>query len=204
MESFFSYLRSAPGEESIHAERVFLRPPKVADYEAWAELRAASREFLQPWEPTWPEDDLTLAAYRRRLRGYWRDMRSGLALPLFLFHADTHELLGGITLSGIRRGIAQAASMGYWIGARHARKGYMTEAVRAVVLHAFRGMRLHRVEAACIPENEPSRRLLLRCGFTQEGYARKYLRINGQWRDHLLFAILREDVLPGSGPGEDA
>ena len=104
--------------------------------------------------------------------------------------------MGGVTLSNVRRGVAQAASVGYWIGERFARQGYMTEAVLAVVEFAFEELGLHRVEAACLPENDASRSLLLKVGFRQEGYARQYLRINGKWQDHLLFEMLRDDPRP--------
>ena len=191
MTSLLSYLR-AGHEKALEGERVLLRPPLVADFDQWAALRAESRDFLQPWEPLWMADELTMPAYRRRLRGYWRDSRAGVALPLFIISRDSHELLGGINMSNIRRGIAQTASIGYWIGQRHARRGYMTDAVTTLVRHAFTEMKLNRVEAACIPENTASKHLLERCGFTREGYARRYLRINGRWRDHLLFAIVRE------------
>ncbi len=194
MTELLAYFRKTPDGEILLGERIFLRAPRVADHENWARLRRESEDFLRPWEPLWLEDELSMAAYRRRLRGYWREMRAGAALPLFIFARDSHELLGGLNLSNIRRGIAQAASLGYWIGKRHARQGYMTEAVRLVTRHAFSELKLHRVEAACIPDNEPSRRLLERCGFIREGLAREYLRINGRWRDHLLYALVREEV----------
>ena len=194
MGDFLAYLRSGPPEQAVRGERIFLRPPQVADFEEWAALRDESRDFLQPWEPVWPEDELTLPAWRRRLRAYWREMREGVAYPFLIFDISRHILVGGITLSNVRRGIAQTGTLGYWIGARHARRGYMTEAVRVLVRHAFEELGLHRVEAACIPANVASRRLLEKCGFRREGYARRYLRINGEWRDHLLFAILAEDL----------
>jgi len=98
-----------------------------------------------------------------------------------------------LTLASIRRGVAQAGSIGYWMGAPYVRYGHMTAAVRAVLPFAFGTLRLHRVEAACIPTNTPSIRLLERCGFSREGYARQYLCINGIWQDHLLFARLKDD-----------
>ena len=202
MADFLSYLRQpAVQGPGLKGARIFLRPPQLADFEQWAALRAESRDFLQPWEPTWPPDDLTPAAWRRRLRSYWRELREGTALPLLIFDRHTQVLLGGLTLSNIRRGNAQAGTLGYWIGARHARRGYMTEAVRLLLGHAFGELSLHRVEAACLPENEPSRRLLEKCGFRREGYARRYLRINGEWRDHLLYAILAEDWQTAGGDG---
>jgi [ribosomal protein S5]-alanine N-acetyltransferase len=102
-------------------------------------------------------------------------------------------LTGGIGLSNVRRGVAETASLGYWIGEPYARQRYMSAALPLVLDFAFDRLRLHRVEAACLPTNVPSRALLLRTGFQQEGYARNYLLIDGKWQDHLLFAILRED-----------
>lgn len=172
---------------------VVLRAPQMSDYTDWAALREASRDFLTPWEPTWPADDLTRAAFRRRIRRYAEDQRGDLAYPFFIFRADDHRLLGGLTLANIRRGCAQAGSLGYWMGAPHTRRGYMTAAVKAVIPFAFSTLRLHRVEAACIPDNIASVRLLERTGFRREGIAREYLCIDGIWQDHLLFARLNGD-----------
>ncbi len=183
---------------SLAGDGVKLRPPRITDHVAWSELRLRSREFLQPWEPTWPSDDLTKSAFRRRLAAYARDIDLDQAYPLFIFRSSDEGLVGGITLSNVRRGVAQMASVGYWIGQPHARKGHMLAAVKAVAPFAFQRLGLHRLEAACIPENTPSRELLLRAGFRLEGEARAYLKINGVWRDHLLFGMLTGDVLPRS------
>jgi ribosomal-protein-alanine N-acetyltransferase len=172
---------------------VRLRPPRAADYAEWSVLRAASRAFLQPWEPTWPADDLTRAAFRRRLTAYAQDMERGIAYPFLVFRASDNVMVGGITLSNIRRGVAQMGSIGYWVGQSHVRRGHTVAAVNAVVRFGFDRLGLHRVEAACIPTNEGSRRVLAKAGFRQEGMAMSYLRINGVWRDHLLFGL----VAPG-------
>ena len=177
----------------ITGEGVILRGPQMTDYAAWAELREASRAFLTPWEPTWPADDLTRPAFRQRLRRYAEDMRTDQAYPFFLFRAEDSALVGGLALANIRRGCAQAASLGYWMGAPYAGQGYMTAAVSAILPFAFGTLRLHRVEAACIPGNDASIRLLENTGFQREGFARQYLCINGTWQDHLLFARLRDD-----------
>jgi ribosomal-protein-alanine N-acetyltransferase len=179
---------------SLVGEGVRLRPPRITDHGPWSELRMGSREFLQPWEPTWPTDDLTKSAFRRRLAAYARDIDLDQAYPLFIFRAKDDALIGGITLSNVRRGVAQMASVGYWIGQPHARKGHMLAAVRAIAPFAFQKLGLHRLEAACIPENAPSRELLLKAGFRLEGEARAYLKINGVWRDHLLFGMLAGDI----------
>jgi len=170
--------------------RVSLRAPELADYAAWADLRDKSRDFLTPWEPTWPPDDLTREAYRRRLKRYQQDWADGTAYAFFLFARDGGALLGGLTLSNVRRGVAQMATLGYWIGAPFHGQGLMSEAVGLLAAHAFKVLGLHRIEAACVPENEASARVLLKNGFQEEGFARGYLKINGLWRDHRLFAIL--------------
>jgi ribosomal-protein-alanine N-acetyltransferase len=174
----------------LDGEGVYLRPPRAADYAEWRELRAGSRAFLQPWEPIWPEDDLGRAAFRRRLAAYTRDRELGAAYPFFVFRAADDALTGGITLSNVRRGVAQMGSIGYWCGRPFIRQGHTLSAVRAVCDFSFRSLGLHRLEAACIPDNEPSRRLLAKAGFTEEGYARAYLKINGAWRDHVLFGLV--------------
>src|ERR1700755_1041201 len=179
---------SAPGPlPPIAGDGVVLRFPQMTDFPAWAELRERSRKFLTPWEPTWPADDLTRPAFRQRLRRYAEDMRTDQAYPFFLFRTEDDALVGGLALANVRRGVAQAGSLGYWIGAPYIQRGYMTAAVRALIPAAFDVLRLHRVEAACIPTNNASVRLLEKTGFRREGYARSYLCINGTWQDHLLF-----------------
>jgi ribosomal-protein-alanine N-acetyltransferase len=180
----------------VEGEGVSLRPPRASDYPEWRELRAASRAFLQPWEPTWPADDLSRAAFRRRLIAYARDREAGAAYPFFVFRDIDGALSGGITLSNVRRGVAQMGSVGYWCGKPYARNGHTLAAVRALGEFAFRTLGLHRLEAACIPENAPSRRLLAKAGFSEEGFARAYLKINGVWRDHVLFGL----TTPLKGP----
>ena len=177
----------------VLSERIALHYPLMEDYPAWASLRAQSRAFLTPWEPSWPDDELMKSAFRRRLRLYARAIRAEEAHPFFVIRQGDNRLLGGLTLSNIRRGVTQSATIGYWIGAPYAGNGYMSEAVRAALRFSFGRLRLHRVEAACLPNNAPSRRLLARCGFHEEGHARRYLKINGVWQDHVLFSILEND-----------
>jgi ribosomal-protein-alanine N-acetyltransferase len=173
-------------------ERVYLRAPERMDWEAWASLRGRSRNFLEPWEPSWPADALSRLSFRSRIGRYAEDWRSDQAYNFFIFSQDD-ALVGGIGLSNVRRGVSETASLGYWVGEPFARQGFMTAALPLVLDFSFDRVRLHRVEAACLPTNVPSRALLTRIGFRQEGYARQYLCIAGKWQDHLLFAILRED-----------
>ena len=171
----------------VEGDGITLRPPRAGDYAEWRELRAVSRSFLQPWEPTGPADDLGRGAFRRRLTAYARDREAGAAYPFFVFRQEDGALTGGITLSNVRRGVAQMGSVGYWCGRPYARHGHTLAAVRALNDFAFRTLGLHRLEAACIPDNAPSRHLLGKAGFEEEGFAKAYLKINGVWRDHVLF-----------------
>jgi len=159
-----------------------------------------SRDFLVPWEPTWSEDALTRAAYRRRLARYAEDWSRDQGYSFFLFRRDDDVLLGGITLSNVRRGVSQSCSFGYWVGRSFARQGFMTEAVYGACCFAFDRLRLHRVEAATLPHNVASQGVLRKCGFREEGVARRYLKINGQWQDHRLFALLRDEFDPALPP----
>lgn len=180
----------------VTTARLELRAPVMSDFDQWAILREESREFLTPWEPLWPADDLTRNAFRYRLRRYAREAREDTGYTLFLFSRGEGVLLGGLSLTNVRRGVTQSCALGYWMGRRHAGRGLMTEAVRGTIVHVFETLRLHRIEAACLPSNEASKAVLRRCGFSAEGLARQYLRINGQWQDHLLFAMLMTDPRP--------
>jgi ribosomal-protein-alanine N-acetyltransferase len=178
---------------AISGAGIMLRVPQSGDYTEWAALREISRTFLVPWEPVWPADDLTRGAFRRRLRRYAEDLRADLAYSFLIFRNGDGAMVGGVTLANMRRGVAQAGSVGYWVGAPFARQGYMTAAMRALIPFCFGTLRLHRVEAACIPSNAASIALLEKTGFQREGYARSYLCINGKWQDHLLYARLKDD-----------
>ncbi len=172
----------------LSGKRVVLRPPVMEDFQAWASLREASREFLEPWEPQWGDAEFSKRNFRLRLRAYRSWAESEQALSLFIVEAATGKLLGGITLGNIRRGVQQSGTLGYWIGEPHKRQGYMKEAVSLLVDHCFTGLHLHRVEAACLPRNMASRALLKSCGFAEEGLARSYIKIAGAWEDHVLYA----------------
>lgn len=178
----------------LHGKRVTLRMPTAADYAAWAELRRASRAFLTPWEPRWAIDELERNAWRLRLQRYREDFSRGSGVTFLIFDNESRKLAGGITLGNIRHGVAQSGQIGYWIGERFAGRGLMLDSVRLVVRHAFDVMRLHRIEAACIPENIRSIRVLEKAQFRREGLLRSYLRINGAWQDHYLYALVEGDV----------
>ena len=181
----------------IKGERVYLRYPRVQDFMAWSRLRAESRGFLAPWEPSWASDELTKGAFRRRLKRYQRESRLDSAYAFFVFRTNDNVLLGGCTLSNVRRGVTQTCGLGYWMGEQFARQGYMFDAIRALVTFIFKTLGLHRIEAACLPTNDPSKSLLTKVGFRQEGLARRYIQINGDWQDHALFALLVDEAQLG-------
>jgi ribosomal-protein-alanine N-acetyltransferase len=177
----------------IETERLTLRPPVHSDFRDWSALRHQSMEYLTPWEPGWADDHLTRKAFTNRV--YWaqRSVSGGSAVPLFLFSRSDQEQMGAITLDNIRRGPAQAGTLGYLTGQAFARQGYMREAIAAVVHHAFAQLDLSRIEAACLQKNTASRGLLESSGFKYEGVAQSYLQIEGRWRTHVLYASLRSD-----------
>ena len=181
----------------IRGRGVYLRYPRSADYTAWARLRGESRDFLTPWEPVWADDELTRSAFRRRIKRYQKETRLDSAYVFFVLRESDDALLGGCTLSNVRRGVTQCCTLGYWVGAGFARQGHMTAALKALIPFIFRTLGLHRIEAACLTDNAASKNLLTRAGFRQEGLARGYLLINGNWADHLLFALLKDEAQPG-------
>lgn len=178
---------------SILTARLSLRLPEHRDFREWAKLRHQSRAFLSPWEPIWAADHLSRASFTNRV--YWsqRAVKNGNAVPLFVFHKEAGQLVGAITLDNIRRGPSQVGTIGYWVGQQYARQGFMSEAIIAMVAHAFGALDLSRVESACLPDNVASRGVLEKAGFKYEGVAQSYIQINGRWRNHVLYANLRSD-----------
>ncbi len=184
---------SESGPEDIYTDQLYLRRPKLSDFEQWAHLRQISADFLRPFEPSWTNDELSRSSFKARLRRQEADINSGRGLPWFVLdNSSKPKLLGGLTLSNIRRGVAQAATLGYWMGEPFAGQGFMSEAVMAVCTSAFDVHKLHRVEASTVLHNARSQRLLNKCGFEREGVAKSYLKINGQWEDHVLFARINK------------
>src|SRR5215469_6988023 len=195
MAAFMRGLTFPGGQQPvIRGGDVYLRYPRVADFLAWSKLRSESRAFLTPWEPSWASDELSKGAFRRRLRRYQKEARLDSSYAFFVFRHEDNALVGGCTLSNVRRGVTQCCALGYWIGERFARQGYMYDAVRGLVPFIFRTLGLHRIEAACLADNEASRNLLVKAGFRQEGVAKRYLLITGEWQDHLLFALLADEA----------
>jgi len=172
---------------------VQLRAPKWADFEAWVDLRRANRDHLQPWEPTWKDEHLRRQNYKARLAQFKTMIAADTGYPFHVFRADDNRLVGACNLTYIRRGSLQCAHIGYWIGQEFSRNGFARASVRAAMRFAFDDLGLHRISAAVQVENEASIKLLESTGFTQEGVARSYLKVDGQWQDHVIYARLSSD-----------
>ncbi|MBL4740206.1 MAG: GNAT family N-acetyltransferase [Sneathiella sp.] len=180
-------------EKPIQSAVLYLRSPRLSDWKAWSSLRMESRQYLMPWEPSWGINTLSKSSFKARLRQYTKDAKADTGHAFFIFRKSDDQFIGGITLSNIRRGVAQTGTIGYWTGQRYARNGYMLEGLSLLLPELFNRFRLRRIEAACLPDNVPSASLLKKAGFRYEGRARQYLCINGAWQDHLLFAMLKSD-----------
>ena len=178
----------------LNGPRVTLRGPRLSDYSEWRRLRRESRDFLKPFEPRWSEADLSQRVFAARVRRGWREAREGTDYGFLIFKNATsgEQLVGGVTLSNVRRRAAQFANLGYWMGRDFAGQGLMTEAVGLILPYVFETLSLHRLHAACLPHNQASRRVLEKNGFAEEGYSENYLQIDGKWADHVLFGLTRE------------
>ncbi|MGF0536987.1 GNAT family N-acetyltransferase [Agrobacterium sp. ES01] len=194
VRSVFRFLSRQPELPDLCDGTIHLRLPRHSDFRQWQSLRRESQSFLQPWEPAWRADDLFERSFRARVLRNEQEFSSGSAVPLFLFRQSDNVLLGGLTIGLIRRGAARTCMIGYWMGERHSGRGHMFAALGIAIPYIFRELELHRIEAACIPDNEKSIRLLQKSGFQREGILRDYLKINGQWRDHAIFSRLSSDA----------
>ena len=178
---------------SIETDNLLMRLPQMIDRDQWIAVRRESASFLTPWEPIWQDDHLTKKSYTQRVEWARKSAQNSTAVPLFIIRQSDEKLVGAITLDNIRRGPAQTATIGYWTGEPFIQQGFMGEALPAVVYFAFDELDLSRIEAACLPKNVASRRVLEKSGFKYEGVAQSFLQISGRWRNHVLYANLRND-----------
>lgn len=171
--------------------RTYLRHPVASDSREYLELRRASQELHRPWEPLPPAgvDPFAPSAFD--------DYFAGALVPwcerLLLVRTEDERILGGINFNEIVRGVFESAYAGYWIGAEFANQGYMSEGLLLAIRHGFETLGLHRIEANVRPENLPSIALVKRVGFKLEGYSPRYLKIDGDWRDHERWTILSDE-----------
>ena len=172
-----------------------MRPPQLNDWMEWRELRARNEQYLRPFEPEWDDDWRAHDYFLHRLNRQAHEWRHDKACAFLIFKKQNNALIGGMNINNICRGAAQYATLGYWIVQDHQGQGYMAEALSLTLQYCFDKLKLHRVNAAYLPENTRSENLLLRGGFKREGFAEKYISINGAWRDHSLFGISIESWL---------
>lgn len=170
-----------------------LRHPRWADFEAWSDLRRENKDWLSPWEPGWSEGNINRLTYRSQLSRFKKLVQNGQAYPFHVFYGSDETFVGACNLTHIERGSGQSARLGYWIGQKHARNGFARASIGAVSKFGFETLGLHRIEAAVQPENLASITVLESQSFQNEGTARGYLKINKQWRDHIIFAKLSSD-----------
>ena len=187
-------IQSLLSKKKFTGQRIFLRPPKRRDALKWQKLRMSSKRFLVPWEPSWDASSCSRRTFLRYFKNSNYLANMDRAYSFLIFKIDDKTLLGGVNVGNVRRGVAQSASLGYWIGVNHARNGYMKEALQILIPTLFIDLRLNRLEAATLEENIASRNLLKKIGFKKEGVLRKYLKINGTWRDHVLYGLLENDL----------
>ncbi|MGB8652132.1 MAG: GNAT family protein [Mycobacteriales bacterium] len=192
-----------PGWPAVLVDgRVGLRPYRIRDAARWSELRIRNEQWLAPWDgrqpglppSTW-EARHSPAAFTAMLRVMRREAKEGRSLPFAVTYDG--ELVGQMTIANVVRGAFQSGTVGYWVDRALAGHGVMPTALAMVVDHCFTEVGLHRVEANVRPENGPSRRVVEKLGFREEGLHPRYLYIDGGWRDHLCFAVTVEDVPEG-------
>ncbi|MGB9376396.1 MAG: GNAT family protein [Mycobacteriales bacterium] len=179
-------------------ERVGLRPLHRSDVQAWREIRLANEDWLLRWEPSSPQswaERNSRAAFHAMHRSLSRQARDGQSLPFAITYDGA--LAGQITIGNVVRGSFQSGYAGYWVDGRLAGRGIMPTALALAVDHAFGPAMLHRIEVNIRPENVASRRVVEKLGFREEGFAKRFLYIDGAWRDHICFALTKEDVPRG-------
>ncbi len=170
-----------------------LRETSEQDAPAFLDLVLRNREFLAPFEPRRPDEWFTPEAIRAELERSVRDRRSDWGFAFGIWERESGALVGRVVLSNVVRGAWQSATLGYFVGQRFNGRGYATWAVREALAFAFGQADLHRVQAAVLPRNAPSTRVLEKNGFRYEGLARRYLKIDGRWEDHHVYAMTREE-----------
>jgi [ribosomal protein S5]-alanine N-acetyltransferase len=173
---------------------VGLRPLRQRDAATWRRLRQANHTWLQPWEATPPGPGERGVAFRQLVRASTREARAGRSLPFAVTYAD--EMVGQLSVSGIGWGSMCSGHVGYWVSRHVAGRGIAPTAVAMVTDHCLLTLGLHRLEVNIRPENTASLRVVAKLGFRDEGVRERFLHIDGAWRDHRAFALVREDLPP--------
>ncbi len=178
----------------IKSKQLILCGAKKSDFKEWQKLRLENKKFLTPFEPRWHKEDHSKKAFIKRINIQRKQSAKGVQFVFFIFekNATSQQLVGSISLSNIRYGAAFHVNLGYWIGEASSNKGIMTRSVALILPFIFEELKLQRAHAACLVHNIASQRLLEKNGFEKEGYAKKYLQINGHWQDHVLYGLTKE------------
>lgn len=177
----------------ITGQKVILRPPQYSDWKVWADERKKNKLYLQPWEPLWSINELERSSFVKRVRMFERLSHNDQAYSFLIFTSDNEDFIGEVNISNVQRGIIQSCTIGYWIAKDCEGKGMMSESLELVKEFIFNELKLHRIEAACLPHNMPSLKVLLKNGFIKEGTARKLLKINDKWQDHTVLSFILDD-----------
>tara|TARA_B100000768_G_scaffold123199_1_gene113994 strand:- start:1201 stop:1794 length:594 start_codon:yes stop_codon:yes gene_type:complete len=177
----------------ITGQKVLLRPPQYSDWRSWADERKKNELYLQPWEPLWSINELERSSFVKRVRMFERLSHNDQAYSFLIFKSDSGDFIGEVNISNVQRGIIQSCSIGYWIAKDCEGKGMMSESLELIKEFIFNELKLHRIEAVCLPYNNPSLKVLLKNGFIKEGTARKLLKINDKWQDHTVLSFIVDD-----------
>ena len=173
-------------------KNVFLRPPEYKDWQEWSQLRKENMSYLKPWEPTWNIHELERSHFVKRVRFFEKLSINDEAYSFLIFEKPNLQLIGEININNVQRGVVQSCSIGYWISENKMGLGLMSEAISLIKEFSFDELELHRIEAACLEKNQRSLNTLKKNHFNIEGVARKYLKINGKWQDHVLLSCINE------------
>ena len=176
----------------LHGTKVFLRSPEFRDWREWSELRKFNMEYLKPWEPAWSPYELERSYFVKRVKFFDKLSNRDKAYSYLIFQNDKNKLIGEININNIQRGVVQSCSIGYWISEKKMGLGLMSEAITLIKKFSFDDLELHRIEAACLQKNERSLNTLKTNQFNVEGLAKKYLKINGKWQDHILLSCIND------------
>lgn len=190
--ALWPFTLSAPHPQG---DRVLLRPLRRADKSEWEAVRTRNRDWIGPWESHSPVPGRALR-FGQLVRQDTSSARAGVTQPFVIERRG--RIAGRITLSGITRGARRCGTAGYWVAREHAGRGVAPLALAMLVDHAFGTLGLHRVEANIRPENAASLRVVEKLGFRDEGVRERLLYVDGQWRDHRIFAVVAEDLAGGS------
>jgi len=176
----------------LQGKNILLRPPQYKDWKEWSGLREENMSYLKPWEPTWNIHELERSNFVKRVRFFEKLSINDEAYSFFIFEKSNLKLIGEININNVQRGVVQSCSIGYWISENKVGLGLMSEALFLVKKFIFDELELHRIEAACLRNNKRSLNTLKKNFFNIEGTAKKYLKINGEWQDHILLSCINE------------